>query len=124
MMNFLNTAKVTTLFFLFLSVQIADAQTPVNKSVETLSNETFEIKFQNLEGIRHLLIGFKKHEGDIGNTYILNSSGEVIHKQENFEMIFYPAYNAVDVSKYKPGIYTIQIITSQKNKYDIKVAIE
>ncbi|MFN8321504.1 MAG: hypothetical protein U0T74_02485 [Chitinophagales bacterium] len=124
MMNYLTTFKISVLFFALFVIQTAKAQAPALKSNKDVSNETFDIKFQNLEGVKHLLIGFKKQEGEMGNTYILNSSGEVMHKQENFEMIFYPAYNAVDVSKYKQGLYTIRVVTAQKNQYEIKVAIE
>jgi hypothetical protein len=108
--------SVTLLILLFLVHQEAVAQ--------TADKESMDIKFEYLANVKHLLIGFKKDEGDIGSTYIINKTGEVVHRQENFEMSIYPAYNAIDISKYKAGTYVVRIVTAKNNEYETTVIIE
>ena len=81
------------------------------------------VKFKNLEGKRHLLLGLKKNEGTIGSTFIINSNGNVIFKKENFEMAIFPAYNAIDVSHYSTGTYKARIVSEKKITYEVSVVI-
>jgi hypothetical protein len=117
-------AKISIAFLFVLLVGELTAQAPSFQSGLGEVEQAMDIKFQDLVGVKHLLIGFKKDEGAIGSTYLLNSKGETIHRQENFEMAIYPAYNAIDISKYKPGTYTILIVSGKNNRYEAKVTIE
>jgi hypothetical protein len=113
--------SATLLILLFLVHQESFAQTSTTPRPD---KESMDIKFQYLANVKHLLIGFKIDEGDIGSTYIINKSGEVVHRQENFEMSIYPAYNAIDISKYKAGTYVVRIVTAKNNEYETTVIIE
>lgn len=106
---------------LFLVHQELTAQSSITPRPD---KESMDIKFEYLANVKHLLIGFKKDEGDMGSTYIINKSGEIVHRQENFEMSIYPAYNAVDISKYKAGTYIVRIVTAKNNEYETTVIIE
>lgn len=118
------TTKVLLVFLTFLFLGELTAQATSFESAVGEVEQAMDVKFQHLSGVKHLLIGFKKDEGDIGSTYLLNDKGETVHRQENFEMAIYPAYNAIDISKYQPGIYTILIVSAKNNRYETKVTIQ
>lgn len=113
--------SLTLLFLLFIINQGVNAQTT---RLAKPKAESIDTKFEYLANVKHLLIGFKLDEGDMGSTYIINSAGEIVHRQENFEMSIYPAYNAVDVSKYKAGVYVVKIVSAKNNTYETKVTVE
>ena len=97
--------------------------TSITHNHENSDESYIAVKFKNLEGKRHLLLGFKKEEGTIGSTYILNSNGDVIFKKENFEMAIFPAYNAIDVSHFSTGTYKARIVSEKRKMYEVSVVI-